>query len=98
MKILPPEVTAEAVNTLTANWMRHLVLNPYGWERDVRRSKVEGLHAAEADPNGEILLLHADTIFKSRRDHLPTRAVSGRDYDLTALISGQAVPQQAQLV
>jgi hypothetical protein len=92
------EETLAALNWLGAEWEvefanRHLVMNPNGWERDVRRSKVEGLErlrragyrifafidsepenllaAAQADPHGEILLLHTDTLFESRHHHLP---------------------------
>ncbi len=41
---------------------------------------------SQEDPEGEILLLHADTIFESRRRRLPLKAVSGEVYDLSALI------------
>ena len=124
----PEEMRAETLTTLNrlgAEWKvkfadRLLALNPYGWEMDVRRSKVEGLQrfsragyrifafvdnepenllaVAEADPDAEILLLHADTIFKSRREHLPTRAVSGCDYDPTALIHEREASSRAQLL
>lgn len=40
---------------------------------------------SEADPDGEILLLHADTIFKSDVNSVPIRAVKGQVYDLTKL-------------
>jgi hypothetical protein len=115
--------TLTALNRLGAEWKvefadRHLALNPYGWEQDVRCSKAEGLQrfsdarnrifafvdnepenllaAAAVDPRGEILLLHADTIFKSGREHLPTRAVSGRDYDPSALIRERAPSPHVQ--
>lgn len=39
----------------------------------------------KADPYGDILLLHADTIFKSNVDNVPTTAVKGKVYDLTKL-------------
>jgi hypothetical protein len=117
------EETLAALNWLGAEWEvefanRHLVMNPYGWEQDVRCSKAEGLQrfsdagyrifafvdnepenllaAAAVDPRGEILLLHADTIFKSGREHLPTRAVSGRDYDPSALIRERAPSPHVQ--
>ena len=40
-----------------------------------------------ADPEGEILLLHADTIFKSNLTIVPKRAVKGRIYDFRTLVS-----------
>ncbi len=46
------------------------------------------LEAIEAiDPAGDILLLHADTIFHSKRDVLPDRAVPGVDYSLRTLLA-----------
>ena len=42
---------------------------------------------SEADPHGTILLLHADTIFKSHIDNIPKRAVKGSMYDLRKLIA-----------
>jgi phosphoglycolate phosphatase-like HAD superfamily hydrolase len=54
--------------------------------------------AAEMDPEGELLLLHADTLFESRRDLLPPAVLSGRDYDLPALIPQRALPSRVDLV
>jgi hypothetical protein len=42
---------------------------------------------SEADCDGEILLLHADTIFKSDVISVPTRAVKGKVYDFTRLVA-----------
>ncbi|NLW34772.1 MAG: hypothetical protein GXY80_04715 [Syntrophorhabdus aromaticivorans] len=42
-----------------------------------------------ADPEGEILLLHADTIFKSNLSIVPKHAVQGRIYDLREFVSGR---------
>ncbi len=50
----------------------------------------ENLRAiASVDPAGEILLLHADTIFLSHRDRSPVGTVRGRDYDVGELMSSQ---------
>jgi len=38
------------------------------------------------DHNNEILLLHADTIFKSSKSHLEGNSISGNDYDISKLI------------
>src|SRR5439155_8761185 len=52
---------------------------------------------AEADDSGEILFLHAQTLWESRR--LPTpRTVRGRLYDLTALVTEDDLPHHVQLV
>jgi len=42
-----------------------------------------------ADPKGEILLLHADTIFKSNLSVVPKHAVRGRIYDLREFVGGR---------
>jgi hypothetical protein len=42
---------------------------------------------SDADPDGVILLLHADTIFKSHVDSVPKRAVKGSVYDLRKLVA-----------
>jgi phosphoglycolate phosphatase-like HAD superfamily hydrolase len=42
---------------------------------------------SDSDPHGAILLLHADTIFKSHVDNIPKRAVKGSVYDLRKLIA-----------
>ena len=53
---------------------------------------------AKLDPQKQILLLHADTLFKSKRRKLPSHAVSGKRYDLTELISERVLPQHVQFV
>ncbi len=53
---------------------------------------------AREDKAGEILLLHAATIFESKRVSLPAQAVRGREYDITELIPERALPQSIQLV
>jgi len=52
----------------------------------------ENLRAVgEADQHGEILLLHADTIFKSDINNMPQRVVKGSVYDFTQLIAERMV-------
>ncbi len=53
---------------------------------------------AQADPQHEILLLHANTIFESKRVRLPRGAVRGKEYDLTDLIPEKALPRNIQFV
>lgn len=53
---------------------------------------------SEIDDWGDILLLHADTIFESERIHLPGAAIGGRTYDITELISEDMLPRHIQLV
>lgn len=59
----------------------------------------ENLRAVrETDPGGEILLLHADTIFKTRRSELPDATVSGRRYELSAVARRERLPNHVQFV
>jgi hypothetical protein len=53
---------------------------------------------AGIDPDNEILLLHADTIFNSKRTQLPLRAVGGKVYELKSLISEETLPRHIQFV
>jgi len=53
---------------------------------------------AQVDPDQEILLLHADTIFESKRNRLPPRSIGGNRYTLADLIPQHALPQHIQLV
>ena len=53
---------------------------------------------ADVNPEDEILLLHADTIFDTARSGLPAGAVGGAKYDITELITEKALPRQVQLV
>ena len=47
----------------------------------------ENLRAvAEFDRTGEILLLHADTVYSSCKEMIPERAVSGTVYDISRLL------------
>jgi hypothetical protein len=52
---------------------------------------------AAADATGEVLYLHADTIFESQRRPTP-HTVTGRDYRLAGLISEDAIRERVQLV
>ncbi|MCX7965349.1 MAG: hypothetical protein N2596_01810, partial [Syntrophorhabdaceae bacterium] len=49
---------------------------------------------AEIDRRGEILLLHADTIFKSCKSHLKGNFVSGNDYEINKIISSKDLYQK----
>jgi len=50
------------------------------------------------DPDQEILLLHANTMFESKRTRLPPHSARGKEYDLTELIPEKALPQHVQFV
>ena len=58
----------------------------------------ENLQAVAELGNDEILLLHARTIFRSRRDQLPLRTVEGRAYDITDLVPEKSLPRHVQFV
>jgi hypothetical protein len=53
---------------------------------------------AQAATTDDLLLLHADTIFESRRDQLPEGAVGGHAYRLDELIVETDLPPGVQLV
>ncbi|MCG3211989.1 MAG: hypothetical protein FOGNACKC_05635 [Anaerolineae bacterium] len=53
---------------------------------------------ANIDPNHDILLLHANTIFQSKRVQLPARAIPGTNYQLTELIAEHALPRHIHFV
>jgi hypothetical protein len=53
---------------------------------------------SKINPIQEILLLHANTIFESRRTSLPSHTVKGKTYDLTELIPEKALPRHIQFV
>ncbi len=50
------------------------------------------LAIADHDPEGEIMLLHADTLFELHRAPPGERMVRGHGYDLTALIAARDLP------
>jgi hypothetical protein len=52
---------------------------------------------ARADQTGEILFLHAETLFESVRREIP-RTVVGSSYDITGLLREEDVPRHVQLV
>jgi phosphoglycolate phosphatase-like HAD superfamily hydrolase len=52
---------------------------------------------AAADTAGEVLFLHAQTLYESRRLTTP-RTVEGTSYDLRALITERELPQHVQIV
>lgn len=59
----------------------------------------ENLRAVgEIDRGGEILLLHADTLFRTQRTSLPPTSVSGRAYDLSSVASRERLPGHVQFV
>ena len=50
------------------------------------------------DPSKEILLLHANTLFESKRRSLPAQTAKGKTYDLTELIPEKALPKHIAFV
>ncbi len=53
---------------------------------------------SQIDPSKEILLLHANTIFESKRTSSPAHATKGKTYDLTELIPEKALPKHIEFV
>ncbi len=52
---------------------------------------------AAADETQEVLFLHAQTLYRSRRGSIP-RTVAGRDYELRSLVGERDLPRHVQLV
>lgn len=53
---------------------------------------------SKIDAEHEILLLHANTLFESKRTKLPAHSIRGKTYDLTELIPEKALPEHIQFV
>ena len=53
---------------------------------------------ALVDPDQEIMLLHADTLFASQRRMLPPHSIAGNVYDITLLAQETALPRHVQFV
>ncbi len=64
---------------------------------DNEPGNLEAITANGSDTEG-ILLLHADTIFETKRTHLPTTSVAGDSYDITDLIPEKMLPRNIQFV
>jgi hypothetical protein len=52
---------------------------------------------AESDDSGEILFLHADTIFESQRESTP-RTVTGKKYGLAGLVSEEDLRERVEFI
>ena len=53
---------------------------------------------SKIDGHSEVLLLHADTIFRSREECMPKQAVQGKHYDFTKLVMRESIPKHTQFV
>lgn len=59
----------------------------------------ENLEAvSKSDLSKEILLLHANTIYESKRKKLPSNSVRGIKYDITDLIHEESLPRHVKFV
>jgi len=56
------------------------------------------LAVSKRDLHHEMLLLHANTIFESKRKQLPSHSVRGNKYDITELIPESTLPRHIQFV
>ena len=64
-----------------------------------QKNEPENLKAvAGFDLDKEILLLHANTMFESKRTRLPSHSARGKEYDLTELIPEKALPRNVHFV
>ncbi len=95
---MKPDGSELTIPEVKVNGIRHFERKGYR-VCAVVDNEPENLYAvSQADPEQKMLLLHADTIFKSKRANVPGHAVNGKRYDLTALILNNALPQHTQFV
>ena len=88
---------AEDVGAAKVDALRRLHLDGYRVMAAVDNEPSMIRAMADADETGEVLFLHADTIFASRRERTP-RTVSGSAYGLTGLIDEAEVGRRVTLV
>jgi hypothetical protein len=80
---MQPDVWPESIRTLKCRGVEYFKAKGYRVIAFLD-NEPENLHAvSEMDPERDILLLHADTLFKSSPSMLPGQAVSGSVYDTT---------------
>lgn len=95
---MKPDGSEQAIPEIKVNGIQHFEREGYRICAVVD-NEPENLYAvSQADPEQGILLLHADTIFKSKRARVPGHAVNGKRYDLTALVLNNTLPQHTQFV
>jgi hypothetical protein len=80
---MQPDAWPESIRTLKCRGVEYFKARGYRVIAFLD-NEPENLHAvSEMDPERDILLLHADTLFKSSPSMLPGQAVSGSVYDTT---------------
>jgi hypothetical protein len=82
-------VKIEGLRTLQSKGLRIVAV--------VENEPAEIRAMAAADETGEILFLHADTVFRSSPDPSP-RAAAGREYDLAGLVSEREIARRVEFV
>lgn len=95
---MKPDGLEQTIPEIKANGIRSFAEKGYRVFAVVD-NEPENLYAiSRIDHQREILLLHADTIFKSRRDSVPGYAVNGKGYDITTLILNNTPTRHTQFV
>ena len=85
-----PEAKAEAVRQLTLHGFRVVAMI----DNEPHNLKA----VAAADPDGQVLLVHADTIFASSPRLRPRRALRSASYEVGELVSQDSLPRHVQFV
>jgi len=95
---MSPHPWGEKIISSKVEGMRYFQQNGYRVFAFVDNEPENLLAVAAMDHIHDILLLHADTIFASKRQRLPARAVSGSKYDITELAHKNGLPRHVQFV
>ena len=85
-----PEAKADAVRQLTVEGFRVVAMI----DNEPRNLQA----VAGADPDGQVLLVHADTIFASSTRLRPRRALRSVAYEVGELVSQDSLPRHVQFV
>jgi hypothetical protein len=94
----PGEWGQDIENAKVAGMLRFREMGYHVFAMIDNEPRVLEMLAHEAE-KGELLLLHADTIFESQSSSMPRGAIAGREYGLTELVPNErALPRQVQLV
>ncbi|MEN6315759.1 MAG: hypothetical protein ABFD25_16105 [Clostridiaceae bacterium] len=95
---MSPYPWGENIVSVKVEGVRHFLQKGYRVCAFIDNEPENLLSVASMDNDDEILLLHADTIFASKRRHLPARAIGGSSYDITELAQEEALPRHVQFV
>ncbi|MFQ5944421.1 MAG: FAM151A/B family protein [Anaerolineales bacterium] len=93
-----PDGWEHGVQQVKINGLRHFQEMGYHVFAFIDNEPANLKALSKAEPDSGMLMLHANTIFQSKRTRVPAGTVRGKDYRLTELIPGEsALPSHVQL-